>query len=419
MKRFSVALLASLFVLTFFSCKKDNGSEAPDPGTDPNPTGVATAVGTPDGTPVVKKTIGAGGGSLVSGDNRLKIVVPAGAFAADQEVSIQAISNQNPLGIGKAYRITPHNVTFAKAVNIQFIYDDEDVQRTVPEALGIAYQDENRIWKARGGSILDKNQKTVTVTTTHFSDWSFFESFYLLLKQSVLPVDATTELEVFTAEDLIVPLEQEKDIAIGQVQSVAAKYIKEWKLDGAGNLTSNGSFATYKAPATLPAKNPVTVSVRLDFKKRGILIMLKTITIINDDGFIEVRTAGGGWKRLAASGATKFTENTFSVADADGDSEGAYVFVRWVGGVGTHAYKNPYVNEGTHAHYQVTGVTTYICSYVSGDRLLASGGGVTITDMGQKGGFIKGTFVIDPAGYGDNLMQTTTVEGRFEVRRYW
>lgn len=419
MKRFSFALLNCLFVLTFFACKKDTGGGTTDPDTDPNPAGIATPVGTPDGEPVVRKNIGAAGGSIVSGDSRLKVIVPAGAFTSEQEVTIQSISNHNPLGVGKAYRITPHNVQFSKPVKIEFTYEDDEIMRTMPEALGIAYQDANAIWKARGGSVLDKNQKTVTVTTTHFSDWSFFESFYLLVHQSVLPVNNTTQLELFTAEDLIVPLEDDKDIAIGKVQSVATRYIKEWKLDGAGSLTSDGSYATYKAPGTIPSTNPVTVSVRLDFKKRGILIILKTITITNDDGWIEIRTGGGGWKKFAASGATKFSENTYGVAEADGDNDGGYVFVRWVGEVGTHAYKSPYVNEGTHAHYEVTGVTTYMCSYIAGDKFLASGGGVTITDMGQKGGFIKGTFRIDPAGYGDDLKQTTTVEGKFEVRRYW
>jgi hypothetical protein len=39
--------------------------------------------------------------------------------------------------------------------------------------------------------------------------------------------------------------------------------------------------------------------------------------------------------------------------------------------------------------------------------------------MGDDDGFIKGTFIMQPAGYGDNLMLTTTVEGKFRVRKGW
>jgi hypothetical protein len=90
-----------------------------------------------------------------------------------------------------------------------------------------------------------------------------------------------------------------------------------------------------------------------------------------------------------------------------------------MGGPGTHAYKAPETATGTHAHYLRNGGNNYVCSCMSGDKLVASGGGVTITSMGEDDGFIKGTFTIKPAGYGVQLKNTIDSEGKFRVRKGW
>lgn len=136
MKRFFFcALWATAFL--FSACKKENA------GTDSSYSGgVPTPVGTPDGSAKVQKTIGTDGGTLTSSDGQIKLTIPAGALPSPQEVSIQAISNQNPLAVKKAYRLLPHGVAFAKPVTIVFSYSNDDVQNSLPEALGIAYQDD-------------------------------------------------------------------------------------------------------------------------------------------------------------------------------------------------------------------------------------------------------------------------------------
>lgn len=417
MKRLTLSLFALLVLFGMYSCQKDDKVSTPD---NPNPAGEVTQVGTPDGTPLAQKTIGATGGTLSSTDGRLKITVPAGAFTADQQVTIQSISNFNPLAINEAYRITPHNVEFAKPVTIEFSYTEEEIINTIPEALGIAYQDDRGIWMAQGGTELDKANKKIRVITNHFSDWSLFESVFLSTSATVVPVNGTAQLEVYTTEDLLVPLVPGQQIAMGKKISMAAKYVKEWKLAGAGNLQSNGPKATYKAPGTVPNVNPVTVSVKLDLKQRGTFLLVKNIEVQNDDGEIEVRVAGGAWVKKTASLAVKMGEGYYAIADSDGDTQGSYVVVRWTGGTGTHPFKSPYVNIGTHAHYLVTNGENYTCSYVTGDgRMVASGGGVTITSMGDDDGFIKGTFDISPAGFGPQLMNTIRVEGKFRVKKGW
>lgn len=417
MTRIMMAALACVLIF-IFSCKKESSPQETDPV---KPVGVATEVGVPDGSPVSKKTIDANGGSLTSNDGRIKITIPAGALSTAQEISIQPISNKNPLGIQEAYRLEPHGVQFSKAVTIEFSYNDDQVKNSIPEALGIAYQDEKGIWQAQGGTVLDKASKKIKVTTNHFSDWSVFESFYLIASGTVVPVNGTIQLEVFTTEDLLVPLTAGEEVPMGKKVSMAASRVKEWKLAGAGNLQSSGANATYKAPPNVPgAPNPVAVSVKIDLKQRGTFLLVRHIEVAEDDGEIEVRVAGNGWVKKTASPVVRAPDGTYMIGDSDGDTQGSYVLIMWQGGLGTHTYKSPYVNIGTHVHYLVTGIDNYTCSYISGaDELVASGGGVTITSMGEDDGFIKGTFVISPAGHGPGLKSTIEVEGKFRVRKTW
>ena len=50
------------------------------------------------------------------------------------------------------------------------------------------------------------------------------------------------------------------------------------------------------------------------------------------------------------------------------------------------------------------------------DLLVASGGGVTLTDLGEDDGFLRGTFDVSPAGYGDFLKNKIGIQGKFRVK---
>lgn len=415
MKRISAALWALFLFSLLLACKKE--SSGPDVVYS---GGVATPVGTPDGSASAKKSIGAEGGTLSSQDGRLKVTIPAGALASAQEVSIQAIANHNPLAVEKAYRIEPHGVEFAKPVSLTFSYSDDDVSNTLPEALGIAFQDEQGIWQAQAATVVNKAAKTVTVTTTHFSDWTLFEKFYLLTSAKSLAVNGSADLGVVTTDDLLAPLTQGQQKAMGKKITLPGKYIQEWKLTGAGKLQPSGANAVYTAPATVPyAPNPVAISVKLNLPQEGVHLLLSHIAIQND-GEIEVRIAGGAWFKHLASPAVKLANGYYAMADSDGDDYGKYVLIQWMGGVGTHGFKQPTSPTGTHVHYLITAGNNYTCAYINAsDEFVPSGGGVTITSMGENDGFITGTFIANPAGFGDNLRSTTTLEGRFRVRKSW
>src|SRR5690606_10445854 len=83
----------------------------PDPTPDPTPppandekVPVPTEVGTPIGAPI-SKVIGAAGGELATDDGAIAVIVPAGAFAKDETVTIQEITNKAHGGKGRAFRI--------------------------------------------------------------------------------------------------------------------------------------------------------------------------------------------------------------------------------------------------------------------------------------------------------------------------
>ena len=412
-------LFAMLAVFAFFSCSKN--PDTGDGNPPPPPVGVVTAIGQSLGEPVASKTIGAAGGNLLSKDGRLRIEVPAGALTSDQEVRIEAISDENPMGSPKAYRLGPHGVAFQKPVTLTFFYQEEDYQHSAPEALAIATQDANRIWQIQGGAQLNKAEKTLSITTTHFSDWSFFETFRLEPVNKVVSVNSTVTLQVTSIADFFVPITSGQQVPVGEPVNPTAEFIKKWTLTGAGNLQAQGASATYKAPATVPGSpNPVVISVEVDLKRRGKYVVLAYITIQNDDGEIEVSVAGGPWRKKLASPAVKFADNIYGFGDSDGDDEGSYVFVMWEGGTGTHAFKQPQTPLGTHAQFQITGGLSYAPYFVTAaEELQVSGGGVTISSMGEDDGYIKGTFEAAQAGISPDLKQTTSISGKFRVKKGW
>jgi len=111
-----------------------DSAEAEDTGavsTPPVPE--ATAVGVPTGDPV-SVTIGPEGGTLVSADAILTLVIPADAVSTPTEFGIEPITNNCPASIGGAYRLTPDGATFATPVELHFTYTDEDTIGTVSAA---------------------------------------------------------------------------------------------------------------------------------------------------------------------------------------------------------------------------------------------------------------------------------------------
>ena len=194
--RFAAALAAALLMSACGGGGGDSGPEAPNLGNtpppspapipDPEPTPtpqpqptpppqdkapIPTEIGEPLGD-AISKTIGAGGGELATADGAIAVVVPAGAFAKDEVVSIQEISNEAHGAKGRAFRISPEGLNTPVPMTIRFKYEDDELAGTTLESLRVAYQQADRTWRVYTQPTIDTNAKTLSIKTRHFSDWS-------------------------------------------------------------------------------------------------------------------------------------------------------------------------------------------------------------------------------------------------------
>src|SRR5438045_3130748 len=133
----SLALCGSVI---FISCS----STSPTSPTTTT-TGAVTPVGTPVGSPSTA-TIDAAGGSLMSLDGRLEVIIPAGALSAATPISIQPVTNECPGGAGIGFSLTPNGQKFNQPVTLRFHYGSLDHAGSDIYALEVATQKDNRIW---------------------------------------------------------------------------------------------------------------------------------------------------------------------------------------------------------------------------------------------------------------------------------
>lgn len=262
-------------MLVCYSCSKT--SDVKPPAKAP----LVTTPGVPDGT-ATTKTIGIAGGSITSSDGKIKVEIPAGALPADQVITVQPITNKLEFGLGKAYRLTPH-LSFSKPVTISFTYNDTEIMHTLPELLSIAYQDSTGGWRAMTEPQVDKEQKLVSVTTTHFSDWGFFPMIYIQPTDARVEPGKTLDLTVMGTvdpDDILVPLPGGTPIT--DPYEVPGTYLGTWHYSGAGNLKGKGGKAVYTAPAAVPENNPEAVSVEVKMKRPGYMLLVSNITVLSE-----------------------------------------------------------------------------------------------------------------------------------------
>ncbi len=319
-------LLIISFVFLFLSyCSKDNTSVDSNP-----PSPAITDTGDPLGQ-ADEVTIGSEGGIANSSDGLLSVNIPQGALSGSTIISIQPITNNAPLGIGKGYRLEPEGLSFEKPVTLTFHYNDELLDSKPAEFLWIVFQESDGSWKAMLKSTVDTNAKTVTVETSHFSDWSLGrfvdltlqplektikkggkiafaiagfdkgDSYYgghpPLSEEVLAPVIPVSE----KANDVLSPLVPEIYISTSDELSFMPV---EWTLNGVkspisndfGSLQSSGYKATYTAPSTVPKHNTVAVSVKLktstELGASTTFLLTSNITIVENDLFLQVEFLG-------------------------------------------------------------------------------------------------------------------------------
>lgn len=326
----------------FISCEKND----PDKDvtlTDP----VITGVGMPNG-PGTSANMGASGGSLTSADGKLTVSVPQGALSSNTVITIQPISNEGPLGVGTAYRVTPEDIRFNQPIQLIFHYDDALLNGTPEDFLWVITQAGDRSWNAMLKSSVNKTAKTVTVSTTHFSDWALGKFIELALSPSskTLRRGESVQLQVagfarssHSDDDelaALIPLNTDNEALrpltpIPSVESRLSEFrVKGWALNSAsapvsgssGSLSASGLSATYKAPNSRPPANPVAVSVSLesaDKEGRKSSHMLKSnISVVDTDMYLLLTVDGKTYEyyQYGYNGAVPPDPDNLSIANS-------------------------------------------------------------------------------------------------------
>lgn len=271
-KAFGLILLLLAF---FVTCKKNDSNPTSSTPPTTNGTPEPTAIGTPVG-PATSTTIGAAGGTATSYDGKMSVIVPAGVLVSDTTVSVQAITNNSPGGLGTAYRLGPSGMHFSSPISLQFSYPTDSVQ--IPELLGVAFQDTDNIWYSMPDYSVDSLTHTVAASISHFSDWTDFERVRIIPRQATLWVNQTLPLEL-----LELPNEGTQPQPIYRVTNDQVA----WSAS-AGTISRDpqpvGDIgAIYRAPAAIPAGNPVRVSATVNrrFTYHGTIIPTNRTTFFS------------------------------------------------------------------------------------------------------------------------------------------
>jgi hypothetical protein len=255
MKKNGALLVLLVAALISGGCKK-NGSGT----SDLTPT--VTPIGANDGTAKIQ-SIGSAGGTIVSADGEMELVIPPGALTTNTDITIQPITNTAPSGRRKAYRCLPDGLQFAKDIAVKFHYTEEDAEVTKPEYMQVAFQNADGTWKVIEKVTNDVAAKTISALVNHFTDFSAFDILRLTPESLYLRTGASGEFEISLV-----------GMSLDNLMVFAQQIMSEppvWKVNGVtGGNSTDGTIqatahvkATYTAPATAPSTNPVDISVEV------------------------------------------------------------------------------------------------------------------------------------------------------------
>lgn len=415
MKRIFNSKAWSLFLVCItgcliFSCKKTNTPGRPEEETEL--PGLVTGIGVPVGN-VESTLIGANGGTFTTSDGALKIDVPAGAFTADQTVSVQPITNFNKAGTGTAYRIAPHGITFNKPVTITFNYVDSNTINTIPAALAIAYQDAKGIWQAPGNQQKDTAAKKVSVQTTHFSDWSLFKMLKITPSQGFVDPGGALDLRVVktvspivTGNDFVIPMPSVP------VTDTTGAVITDWSTAGGGFTFGVGSSATYHAPNAIPDRNPVAVTATVASKGNQKWLLVSNI-YVGKEGF-NYRMNDGPWVHAVCPvGAVKINDTLRSMQVGPNMGNHPVMSFTWLGGgnnqsqAWTRTFPAFNGSDGTNGYW-----------HWMGPYAVVSPGSITFVDY--HGEYVTGTVTLSRAGKMipavPPIWEAIKIEGFFRIK---
>jgi hypothetical protein len=152
---------------------------APTKPAGPAQTGTllpAEKVQTDHGDPIALGTTAtfdpATGTTLRANDGGVALFVPAGAVTTATALSVTPVSNFARGGLGQAYRLGPEGTTFEAPVTLTFRAPSSLPAGTSFAGIAVMYQDASGFWRRVTPVTRDAARGTLSVQTTHFSDWA-------------------------------------------------------------------------------------------------------------------------------------------------------------------------------------------------------------------------------------------------------
>jgi hypothetical protein len=398
------------------SCKKGGNPENPVSGEQ---TPVSRPVGETIGA-AINKSIGAAGGQLATADGSLTVIVPAGALSETVNFQLQPVKGTCDAGLGNGFRLTPHGKQFSKPVTVRFSYARYMDSIPSEDALSLAWQDEKGIWQMVQPFVVDKVNKTVSVSTKHFSDWILVTWLKIKPASAVLGTGESINLQVMNyhpfADDMLAPLNaaDESTLPLGEGKPVSAVLVKKWILTSPGKLQANGSAATYTAPGTVNGQVEATAIAEIASDAHQ-LLLLAHITVLGEG--LAFRINGGDWQVLEGSAMLIGT----SSASINGLGDGVALTLICPAGAGSFGWRSGSQNPASLAHSdQEAGYQHSSYYYDASNAFKDSDGAVVIDKWGNKGDWVIGRFNCAPAGRfsaDSKQIGTAAIDGYFRVKR--
>ncbi len=300
-------------VICLCSCKKSQDNTVNPPPAIDTAQAVVTEKGIPLGD-IVTATIGPDGGTITAADGGATLVVPRGALAASTTISIQAVTNTLPMGLGDhAYQFLPEGLVFAVPARLTLAYDTAENGGASSAGLVVANQEPDGSWMHDAELIADENRFTVTADMEHFSAWIIAKAVTITPRKSTLELGGTTAFFLQAMKKYIplpIPGVKRKKSII-KLQSIdewnkesAAGYnVSGWRLnynnapglpkDGMLKVSNSKLFAEYTAPTGLsPAFNPVFIQAVISNNGNAPNLIASAVVFVRKNGYLKA-TIGG------------------------------------------------------------------------------------------------------------------------------
>ena len=302
MKRLAAVLVVFLLVLGISGCKKKQteSSVTDFQSTAPRTTPAVAQPVAPVLTPTSTK-IGPAGGTLNSSDGKLSISIPAGAVTTETEIAIQPAQDASGESFGPVYQLSPEGTTFPQPVTLTWHFSDGDLSITNLDNLIVRTKPVNGIWHPQSDAQRDETAHTISVATSHFSQWGLAMSLRIEPSQAKVFAGDSIRVDAFVGETSLSPQPPDQGSTGASTASPASNTGGDdltaptkstdprhdifknvvWRVNGVptGNNTVgmveapiSGAYwyedaahqpANYLAPDSVPSQNPVTVSFEM------------------------------------------------------------------------------------------------------------------------------------------------------------